>query len=455
MVLAISLDGFRLRFVGVLGVIPLVALRRKFLFVLLLIPTVVFAVDISMTAIGFGSAAGFAALAVVGVVAAPEIVAMAGLAALASGIMGLAGLASPSTSNVKVVAATSAAPIKAVLTPSGSAPVSGHYEMQVTGCAADPTATLADCPPPAKMATVWKPDTAIPGNPPVQTPQGFEPTRSIPDPSKIGSPGGFDSWGASADGGMSLTNSGSGAVKATISPDKQTLTQSYKDSKGDPVSQVITHYADGSYNVAVGGTVHASNSGGAVDVYPVASTQSYDASGNPVGAPYVLAGSGALGGTLSGGSTLMPDSGGTGQTLSGGASTGTGTGTGSSSGNCTSGDCATETTQLANKGLLQGIKDALTGADMGTAPADPSAKSGADISVAVSSSYGASLQGLKGWQLPAHVSQCPSGSFTIPGSSHVFSMDGHCTFASQNLPLLSSIFLVLWNLSALMIVIRL
>lgn len=128
-----------------------------------------------------------------------------------------------------------------------------------------------------------------------------------------------------------------------------------------------------------------------------------------------------------------------------------GTGTGSGSGSCTSGDCSTETTQLANKGLLQSIYDFFTGNS--TATPDPTSRTAEEIVGAGGLGLlDAAFSGLKSWQLPAHQSVCPSGTFVYNG--HTFSMDGHCTFAAQNMPLLSPIFMVLWNIGALFIILK-
>jgi hypothetical protein len=217
----------------------------------------------------------------------------------------------------------------------------------------------------------------------------------------------------------------------------------------------IARANDGSIVVSHSTVLPVTTSGGTPTTVAATVSNAYNSSGNLLsGAPAV-----AISPTLGDGTSS--NSGVGLYVVNSGSGVGTSSGTGSGTvsvkgplGGCTgaSGDCSTESTQVANKLLLQGIKDALTS---GVSPDDPTAKTGAQITTAVSSAYDGSLSGLKGWQLPAHVSQCPSGTFTIPGSNYVFSMDGHCTFANQNLPLLSSIFLVLWNLAALMIVIRL
>lgn len=220
---------------------------------------------------------------------------------------------------------------------------------------------------------------------------------------------------------------------------------------GAPKALIVQRYTDDSVVITQAADVPVTTSGGNPTTVAATVSTAYSGSGAKLtGSPAVT-----VSDTLGNGAS---SNGGDGLYLvDTGTGSGTGTGTGSGTvtgpvGGCASGDCSTESTQLANKLLLQDIKGALTG---GEAPADPTAKTGSEIGAAISGAYDGPLAGLRGWQLPAHVSQCPSGSFTIPGSSHVFSMDGHCSFASQNLPLLSSIFIVLWNIAALMIVIRL
>lgn len=218
-----------------------------------------------------------------------------------------------------------------------------------------------------------------------------------------------------------------------------------------PKAISISKYSDGVIAVTHSATLPVTTEAGVATTVDASVTTAYDAAGVKLSgdsAVYVAPTLGNGAPTPSGGaglSVVTPGSGsGTGPT--------TGSGTGTGTGGCASGDCSTESTQLANKGLLQGIKDFFTGE--ATPSADPTAKTGSDITTAMGV-YNSPLSGVKGWQLPAHTSQCPSGTFTIPNSTHVFSFDGHCTFAAANLPLLSNIFLVLWNLAALWIVIRL
>jgi len=218
-----------------------------------------------------------------------------------------------------------------------------------------------------------------------------------------------------------------------------------------PKAIIISKYSDGVISVTNSATLPVTTDSGVATTVDASVTTAYDATGAKLpgdSAVYVAPTLGNGAPTPSGGSGLSvvaPGSGpGTGPTTGGGTGTGTG--------GCSSGDCSTESTQLANKGLLQSIKDFFTGES--TPSADPTARTGTDITTAMGV-YNSPLSGVKGWQLPAHISQCPSGTFQIPNSNHVFSMDGHCTFAANNLPLLSSIFLVMWNLAALWIVIRL
>lgn len=118
-------------------------------------------------------------------------------------------------------------------------------------------------------------------------------------------------------------------------------------------------------------------------------------------------------------------------------------------GGCTSGDCATETTQLANKGLLKSLKDFFTGTS--ATPGDPTAKSGADIKGASVGGSGA-FTGLRGWRLPAHASQCPTSSFSWNGNTYTF--DAHCQLATDHFAMFNGVMVLVFSISALFIVLR-
>lgn len=100
-------------------------------------------------------------------------------------------------------------------------------------------------------------------------------------------------------------------------------------------------------------------------------------------------------------------------------------------------------------GLLSDIKGFFTGTS--PEPADPEAKTGADIQTGLDP-LGTALSPLSGWQLPAHNSACPTGQFSTPFSPVPITWDQHCQFAADNLPFLSTIFMVIWNLAAIAII---
>lgn len=129
-----------------------------------------------------------------------------------------------------------------------------------------------------------------------------------------------------------------------------------------------------------------------------------------------------------------------------------GTGTGS----CTSGDCSTESTQLANKGLLQtisgllqGIKDFFTGT--ATEPGVPTARTANEIKAGSLDGTGA-FTGLKGWQLPVHASQCPTSSFAWNGNTYTF--DAHCQLATDHFAAFRGVMTLVFSLSALFVVLK-
>ncbi|MBZ0307478.1 MAG: hypothetical protein K8I82_15535, partial [Anaerolineae bacterium] len=118
-------------------------------------------------------------------------------------------------------------------------------------------------------------------------------------------------------------------------------------------------------------------------------------------------------------------------------------------GGCSTGDCATESTQLANKGILQGIKDFFTGTF--ATPDVPTARTGTDIKGASVDGSGV-FTGLRGWQLPAHVSQCPTSSFAWNGNTYTF--DAHCQLANDHFAMFNGVMVLIFSVSALFIVLR-
>lgn len=200
------------------------------------------------------------------------------------------------------------------------------------------------------------------------------------------------------------------------------------------------------------------DSQGNPSVVPVVATQIYDNLGASLGAPIVQSPSPALdpGSSIpTGPETTCPP----GTTLNTGycipdsgnpfTDPGTGTTPGTGSGSCPSGDCSTESTQLANKGLLQSIKDFFTGTSV--APGDPDSKTASDIKSAGLSGSG-TFSGLSGWSLPAHASQCPTSSFAWEGRT--FMIDAHCQLISDNFGVFRLIMTAVFSLSALFIVLK-
>ncbi len=79
----------------------------------------------------------------------------------------------------------------------------------------------------------------------------------------------------------------------------------------------------------------------------------------------------------------------------------------------------------------------------GTPPADPAIPT-------FDHGFGNTFGGLLSWQLPGHVSQCPTGEFDALGRHFVF--DAHCALWSAHAGELSAASVVLWTLVALFVV---
>lgn len=122
---------------------------------------------------------------------------------------------------------------------------------------------------------------------------------------------------------------------------------------------------------------------------------------------------------------------------------------GEGTGSCVSGDCSTESTQLANKGLLQALKDFFTGT--ATNPDDPTARTGADVK-GVSVDGSGVFTGLRGWQFPGHFSQCPTSSFAWNGNIYTF--DAHCQLVTDHFAMFNGVMVLVFSISALFIVLR-
>lgn len=373
--------------------------------------------------VGAAAAVGLGLLSGIGLlVGAPVVAAVSGAAALVAGVMTAAGIAmnSPSTANAQTFVDAAKAPLSVSLTPSASA-----------------------LPAPVEGATT---------SPSVAT----DPVtgKFVPGGGKL-SNGVSDGWSAGATGEWSYTppatvSNPAPSPSVAISDSGYGLIQQTAPVSGGTSSSgiYVQRYSDGSVVVTNSATVPVTTAAGVPTTVDASVSTAFGTDGT------LKAGgsSAAVAPVLGNGSDSLAGAGLSVSGFGGGTTNNIGTGASGPAGGCASGDCSTESTQLANKALLGDIKNALTGGDpLG----DPQAKTGAELSGALTSAYGGSFNGLIGWQMPAHTSQCPSGTFTIPNSDHVFSFDGHCQFAAQNLPLLSSVFLVLWNLSALMIVIRL
>lgn len=270
-------------------------------------------------------------------------------------------------------------------------------------------------------------------------------------------------WIITADGSSKFVSDGA-PLSALISSDRKELKVSEPDSSGNSVDIVCKNYADKTMNCSLVSAVPITDSQGNPATVKAVATQSFDASGNRVGAPVVMYSPlNSLGGPFDPNtSSLVPSVGGDGGTVAGqgGALSGGGTGgaggtgggsgpSGTGNGSCTSGDCSTESTQLANKGLLQAIKDFFTGA--ATAPDDPTARTGNDIKGVSLDGTGA-FTGLKGWQLPAHASQCPTSSFAWNGNTYTF--DAHCQLVTDHFAAFRGVMTLVFSLSALFVVLK-
>lgn len=101
----------------------------------------------------------------------------------------------------------------------------------------------------------------------------------------------------------------------------------------------------------------------------------------------------------------------------------------------------------AREPTVQQIRDALT--QQSSAPVDPASRTSSEIT---ESFFNGTFDALKGWSLPGHSSQCPTGSFDALGSTHV--IDAHCTLISNHFGVLQAAMIVVWSVVALWIVLR-
>lgn len=101
----------------------------------------------------------------------------------------------------------------------------------------------------------------------------------------------------------------------------------------------------------------------------------------------------------------------------------------------------------AREPTVQQIRDALT--RQSEAPVDPGARTSSEIGEQF---FKNTFDNLKGWTLPGHSSQCPTGSFSAFASTYV--IDAHCTLINNHWGVLQAAMLVVWSIAALWIVLR-
>lgn len=132
-------------------------------------------------------------------------------------------------------------------------------------------------------------------------------------------------------------------------------------------------------------------------------------------------------------------------------------------GSCDSGDCSTESTQLANNALLSAIAsstaanktalDAIKGKLTTDATVgDPDATTMSQVKGAGLSRNTGPFAALDGWSLPSHSSICPTSSFAW--NNQTFTFDAHCSLIGDNFAVFRSVMTALFTLSALFIVLK-
>lgn len=109
-------------------------------------------------------------------------------------------------------------------------------------------------------------------------------------------------------------------------------------------------------------------------------------------------------------------------------------------------DYARESTAASTKSGIDQLHRDLTDT---TNQADPTLPTSQEFT---DSFFKDTFNGLKGWQLPSHSSQCPTGTFNLFGQAFV--MDSHCSLINGNWGALQAAMGVVWSLMALFIVLR-
>jgi|GEM_PF-5636555 len=326
----------------------------------------VWADALQTVAIGAGITAGLAAAAMVGmVVAGPAAAATVGIgiAAGAIGMLGALGVGvgtDPATGKPSMSAPSSGTPgLPATIQPTpkqGQAFRVWPYWIWAS--------TETECKNSPNYSGVCIPGTA-PGYPESQNGGRRNDAGKMMAPSS-GGPGqllGTDgNWAEDSQGNQTFTSSDN-SMSAVIRNDGGQLTI----SKPDGTKVVMDSYDDKSLNVSTVSQVPVVDSSGQPTIITAVVTRAYDSQGQPAGeAVTQIAPIDANGNTVNTATyQLAPSAGGDGTpldgTATGSSSGGTTSGTTSGSGSCTSGDCSTESTQLANKDLLSSINGKLPG----------------------------------------------------------------------------------------------
>lgn len=109
------------------------------------------------------------------------------------------------------------------------------------------------------------------------------------------------------------------------------------------------------------------------------------------------------------------------------------------------GEAATAAQTIAN--ALGPKIDAIS--ETGTDPDDPTIPEESQFDQAF---FNGTFSSLKAWQVPAHSSSCPSGSFSFNGSTFV--IDSHCQLVASYFGALEAAMMVVWSVVALGIVLR-